>query len=190
MFFLASVGRSREASAQMESMLPEDPLNTLLRVQMSLIGTDDVVGVQRMLRVLETEPDGWIASMFLAGCYVRQGDLAKARSYAEHSYAVYPRHHGNIGFLAAILSRTGEEERSAALLRELGPDEAGGAPSGWVAYHMGRGETRLASAWMEKVIDQRDTRAPYLLPRCYWPDIRSSEYWPALARRMKLAGGQ
>jgi len=39
---------------------------------------------------------------------------------------------------------------------------------------------------MEKAIEQRDTRAPWIMPNLFGKAFRASPYWPPLARKMSL----
>jgi hypothetical protein len=68
----------------------------------------------------------------------------------------------------------------------LGDGTAFGAPIGWISYHVARSEMDLAMDWFEKLIEQHDTRAPWIVPHLYGDLILSHPRWPALARKMNL----
>jgi hypothetical protein len=51
---------------------------------------------------------------------------------------------------------------------------------------MSCGEWDLAAQWLEHVIEQRDTRAPWILAHLYGPGFKASSYWPRIAKLMNL----
>jgi TolB-like protein len=189
-FFLPALGRIQEAVAHLEGALRQDPLNPLLRQGLGYVwlSVDDPVGERIMERVIEIDPSAWIASAWLAPWYVRRGDLQKARRHAERAHALFPMHPGPTGTLAAVLALEGDQDRAAGLLEGTGTDGAG-IPIGWYSYHMTRGEPALAAPWLDKAIEQRDTRAPFILPSIFGRQFVSTPYWPPLRKKMNLPEG-
>jgi tetratricopeptide (TPR) repeat protein len=190
-FFLPALGRYSEAMAHLDEVLRQDPLNIQLRnsagsVKMAI---NDPGGIALLERILDAEPKNWIAAGRLSGWHWRHHEVRKARVYAEQAHALVPRHHPSAGVLAAIVSLEGDERRAASLLEILGDGKAGGAPAGWFHYHMARGETGLAAHWLERAIEQRDTRTPYILTRFWGGDFTSTPHWPPLERTMNLPAG-
>jgi hypothetical protein len=49
-----------------------------------------------------------------------------------------------------------------------------------------RQEFQDAATWLEKAIEQGDTRAPWIGPYFANPAFTASPYWPPLARMMNL----
>ncbi|MCG6920483.1 MAG: protein kinase [Acidobacteria bacterium] len=186
-FFLPALGRIQEAVAHLEGALRQDPLNPLLRQGLGFVwlSVDDPVGERIMERMIEVDPSAWIASAWLAPWYVRRGDLQKARLHAERAHALFPTHPGPTGTLAAVLALEGDQDRPAGLLEEMGTDGEG-TPIGWYSYHVTRGEPALAARWLDKAIEQRDTRAPFILPGLCGRQFVSTAYWPPLRKKMNL----
>jgi hypothetical protein len=87
---------------------------------------------------------------------------------------------------AGILEQTGDAGRAKTLVEKLGDGSAFGAPAGLVCYHAVRGDLNKAADWFEKVIAQRDTRAPWILPNMTGSFLTSSPRWPRLAKLMNL----
>jgi hypothetical protein len=112
--------------------------------------------------------------------------VAEALAFAEKTYTLVPGNSFAVGLLAGMLARTGDVNRAERLLEKLGAGEAYGAPAGLVCYHVVRSELDLAAGWFEKAIAQRDTRAPWILPRIFGNVLTSSAHWPRLARMMNL----
>ncbi len=188
-FFLAPLGRMKEAEEDNQRGLREDPLNLLFR---SVSGIYDVVagrvseGQAVMRQLLELDDTYWIAYVWLATSCAMQGRTDEAIVHAEKARALAPWNPPVIGILAGILERKGEKDRAQALLKELGDGTAFGAPAGFFTYHAVLAQIDLAADWFEKVIEQRDTRAPWILPHFFGDLITASPRWPRLAKMMNL----
>ncbi len=185
LFYLAPLGRMPEAFAQIELALREDPLNPMLRLApaMYLLGAGDPAGEALMLSILELNEHFWIPMLWLSAFYQSRGRTQQALTFAESAYALVP---GAIGQVAGVLKRSGERTRAEALRALLGSGDAYGAPAQLLAYHMACDELDMAAGWLEKAIEQRDTRAPWLMPHLFGPVFTASPHWPRLARMMNL----
>lgn len=189
LFYLAPLGRIEEALEQIQRALEEDPLNVLFRttVGMLLLGTGRGVDGEAALRqVMELDPNAWIPCLWLGPHFLAQGKIDEALALAERAYTLVPRNWGAIGLLARILELTGDRSRADELHQKIGSGEAYGAPAGLFFYYAIRSELDLAADWFEKAIEQRDTRAPWILPHLFGTFVTSSSRWPDLRRRMNL----
>ena len=166
-------------------LLPLNPLLRLFPCELLLM-KDDPKGETESLKLLELHPEFWIAMGWLSPYYARHGRLDEARAYAERAHRLVPYHHGITGTLAAILNLQGDVDGAASLLSNARPDESFGAPLLYFNYHVGLGDFASAARWLEKSIEQRDTRAPWILPNLWGPAFTASPYWPRLARKMNL----
>jgi eukaryotic-like serine/threonine-protein kinase len=192
-FFLAAVGRIKEAEEENKCGLQEDPLNLLIRSATGIyhIAADRVSEGQAVLRqLLELDDTFWIAYVWLATSCAMQGRTDEAIAYAEKARALAPWNPPVIGLLAGLLERKGEHLRAQALLKELSDGSAFGAPAGFVSYHALLGQIDLAADCFEKVIEQRDTRAPWIIPHFFGDLITSSPHWPKLRNMMNLPDGK
>jgi eukaryotic-like serine/threonine-protein kinase len=187
-FYLFPLGRLKEALEQIEIGLREDPLNLLLSLSpgLCLLGSDDPAGSAKLRQVLELNENAWIPMIWLAVDCFRQGRADEALALAERANSLVPANWGVTGTLAGILSRTGDNDRANSLRGTLGSGEVFGTPAGLTNFHMLRGEIDLAAGWFAKAIEQRDARAPWILPHMFGNQLTSSSYWPALARMMNL----
>jgi serine/threonine-protein kinase len=191
-FFLAAVGRIKEAEEENKCGLQEDPLNLLIRSVTGIyhIAADRMSEGQAVLRqLLELDDTFWIAYVWLTTSCAMQGRTDEAIAYAEKARALAPWNPPVIGLLAGLLERKGEHLRAQALLKELSDGSAFGAPAGFVSYHALLGQIDLAADCFEKVIEQRDTRAPWIIPHFFGDLITSSPHWPKLRKMMNLPDG-
>jgi serine/threonine-protein kinase len=187
--YLAPLGRMQELKRQIALALLEDPLNILLLGAdgMYTLGFGDIVeGEAKLQQVLELESRFWIADLWLGALRVVQERWAEALALTEKGYALAPGNYFSIGQLAGIVKRTGDAGRAGALMQQLGDGSMFGAPAGFIAYHLVLGEIDQAADWFEKLIDQRDPRAPWILPHLFDGRLKSSPRWPKLARMMNL----
>ena len=188
-FYLRLVGRAAEAVEQHRRALETDPLNLIIRVGLALSLRDAGRGqeaTEEGKRLLELEPE-FQPSYSLQALDVTRLPSAEALAYAEQGIAVAPWFLPNIGLLAGVLARSGDQERAQGVLRGLGNRQAYGAACGFVIYHCLCSEVEQAAEWMEKAIAQKHQMVSMLLlSPPYGPMLRSSSRWPALARMMNL----
>jgi TolB-like protein/predicted Ser/Thr protein kinase/Tfp pilus assembly protein PilF len=188
---LATHNRMKEGEQEIQRLIQDDPLNLLWQTALGIycVATDRFVEGEATLRhVLELEPTFWLAYPWLALIRLRRGLPGEALPLVEKAHALVPSNWFDIGLLAGILERTGDMDRAAPLIDKLGDGTAFGAPAGFVCYHYVRGDLDHAAEWFEKVIAQRDTRAPWILPHTLGSFLMSSPRWPHLAKLMNLPG--
>jgi len=189
-FYLASLGRMREAEQENQLALREDPLNLLCRSasgMYTLASGRLPEGVARLREVLKLDENFWLAYVWLAAHHAARGLLAEAAPFAEKLFSLAPWNVFATGLLAGILQRTGDTSRAQGLLDRLGDPTAFGAPGGFIAYYMALGEADLAADWFEKAIEQHDTRTPWIFAHMCGELLTSSPRWPKLAKMMNLA---
>jgi len=150
------------------------------------MGEENPLGEAELLKVLDLNDNAWIAHIWLAAYYWMQGRTAEALKFAQNAHVVVPSQLGVVGLLAGILSQCGNPEQGEVLRAQLGFGEAPGAPSGLFLFHMSFGELDAAAGWLERAIDQRDGRAPWILPHLFGRQFTSSGHWSRLAKMMHL----
>jgi TolB-like protein/tRNA A-37 threonylcarbamoyl transferase component Bud32 len=190
-YYLMPLGRIREAIAELERSLTEDPLNTMCRTQLAVLhweaGAHDEASAQ-FRQVLELDENFWVALMVQAIWQAELGNLKQGLAFAERAYAVEPKNPGSVGALAGLISRRGDPERAGLLLGELGDLSAYGVSIGLNIYHYIRKEFNKAADWAEKSIEEHH---PHAIPGTCGP-IRKHYVacgeWPRLARLLRLSG--
>lgn len=187
--FLVNRGRTKEADLGLNRLIQDDPLNLLWRnaLGMYFVWTGQLLEAEATLRqVLELDGSFWISYAWLAVIQWQRGAPAEALPLIEKAYSLVPSNWFTIGMFAGILQQTGDAVRANTLVEKLGDGSAFGAPAGLVCYHAVRGDLNKAADWFEKVIAQRDTRAPWILPNMTGSFLTSSPRWPRLAKLMNL----
>jgi serine/threonine-protein kinase len=182
-------GRMKEAELELHHLIQDDPLNLLWRnaLGMHFVWTGRLVEAEATLRQLpELDATFWLAYTWLGVIRWQRGVPAEALPLVEKAYSLVPSNWFIIGLLAGILEQTGDTGRTNTLVEKLGDGTAFGAPVGLVCYHFVRGDLNKAADWFEKVIAQRDTRAPRILPNALGGFWMSSPHWRRLAKLMNL----
>jgi hypothetical protein len=129
-----------------------------------------------------------IAAVVLSGNHLARDEIRKSLAFAEIAHARHPQAPWVIGQYAGALARAGQKDRSSALVDQLRPGTAFGAPFGLALAALGDGDLDEAAGWLEKGIEQRDLWVSFLLNvgniggRVMW----SSPRWPRLARLMNV----
>ena len=186
---LASLGRMSEAQAEIERAIQDDPLNFLWRAGLGnyLVGSGRLDEGETVLRqVLEVDDTFWLAHLWLAVVFFKRGLFVEALPFAEKAYSLVPGNVAAVGWLAGLLERTSDRRRAELLIGDLADSSTFGVPLGLTTYHCVRGDVDQAAQCLEKAIQQRDTRAPWILPRSAGGALVASAHWPRLARMMNL----
>jgi tetratricopeptide (TPR) repeat protein len=191
MFYLAAMGRSREAAEEAERGLDADPLNFLGNFQrIGCLFAARMVeeAVAELLQLTELHQAHYQPFYLLGLNYALQGKHAEALAAAEKAHSLAPWNLNSLGLLAGVLKRAGNVSRAEELRQRLNP-EAFGAPLGLFLFYLVCSESDAAAGWAEKAVEQRDPRIVLILLLLRGPflDIwRSSARWAALAKKMNL----
>jgi serine/threonine-protein kinase len=192
-FYLAPLGRTDEAMAQLDRAREEDPLNLMMLVWQGimLVGTNRSEEAEPVLRkVLELDEGFWLVHNWLGAAYLNRGRFTDAARAFERSLAGFPGHVGVTACLAGCLERAGQADRAAPLLETFRDGSVFGAPFALANYYLIRGEVDRAAEWYEKGIEQRDTRMPFIAAGLHGDLFTSSPQWDRVARLMNLPSHQ
>jgi TolB-like protein/Tfp pilus assembly protein PilF len=151
--YLMFLGRVYQAIEEMESVLEQDPLNILWRCALSsFLNRAEMYdrAIAEARKALELQEDHSLPHSMLAQCHASQGMFAVAQEFAEKAHRLAPWNSGAAGLLAAIYTRTGNEDRAKAML-------ARPVPGAMIVYHTVRSEFDAAADWFKKAIQQRET---------------------------------
>ena len=135
-----------------------------------------------MRKVLEIDENYPLALGTLGSICAQQGRFEEALALTERAHALMPWSNLVIGQLAALLVRAGATSQADALDREAQAGQAPGAAAGLALFHAMCGDLDRAAEWAELAIEER-----YMpLVQNLGPFLRSTPWWPALAKLMNL----
>ena len=184
---LSAFARFEESSGHMRQAVQKEPQTMLWR---GVLMAHLVCGGWHEEALREGEQALAVSSneihphLAIAEANLALGRTEAALSAAEAAYRNLPQQSMGSGFLAAILARTGEAHRAAALVNGMGESPSPFWGRAW--YHLLRSELAEAAHWYEKMIEAREIFAPVYAHSPYTEELRASAHWPRLARRMNL----
>ena len=187
-YCLLPLGRASEAIEHHTINLAEDPLNLAARSEWAIClrAAGRAADADDELRhVLELDASFWFPYFILAVNHALDGRVDAALDWAEEGYRAAPWFTPVAGVLAALLKRSGDTNRSEALVRTLWPDEGNRDPIAPAIYHLVSGDLEAAADWSEKAIELRQPAVLFFL-NVHATALRSSRRWPALAAMMHL----
>ena len=179
--------RSRTWNKQLQ----EDPLSWgaswALAVAYRSVGRDAEADT-RYAQLADVGPWSAIPAVVLSGNHLARDQIHEALAFAETAYAKNPDIARRHRAACRDAGRTGNHERSQALVNQLLPGTTFGAPFGLALYYLATGDLDRCADWLEKAIEQRDPWVSFLLNvgniggRVMW----SSPRWPRLAQLMNV----
>ena len=185
--YLLPLGRQREAMEEMRQAVDQDPLNVGWRaVLANILNSLDMHdrALEELYKARELDENAATPHFILAETYLATGRIAEAVASAEKAYSLTPSNSMCWGLLAAALARSGQNDRSSALLRKHGQSPT--PVWGRVWYHLLRSEIDEAAHWYEVTIDQRESFAVMFPSYPLVAPLRESHHWPRLAAMMNL----
>jgi serine/threonine-protein kinase len=188
-FYLRVAGRAEDAVIAHRRAIEEDPLNLIIRVgyavSLRAAGRDEEAANEAR-RVIDINP-GYSAAYNLQALDVTAVPPDEALSHAERGVALGPFTRSNVGVLAGVLRRQGQESRARGVMASLDTADFD-APVAFTIFHALCNEPEEAARWLDRAIDQRHPFVPMiLLTTPYLPVLRASSRWPTLARRLNLS---
>jgi serine/threonine-protein kinase len=184
---LSTFGRFEESAAEMRRTVELDPLTPLWRG----ILVAHLVCAAKYEEALDEGRKGLAIGenqihplLGMAEAYLALGRIGEACAAAEQAYRNIPQHSMGAGCYAASLVRVGEQDRAAALVREIGDTPIPIWGRAW--YHLLCSEMDEAARWYEEMIKSRELFAPVYANSLYTAELRTTPYWAKLARMMNL----
>jgi eukaryotic-like serine/threonine-protein kinase len=187
MFYLLPRGRLREAVAEAERALKQDPLNMIGRTMLAACLASEESDSERHYRQILELDENFVPALFgLALNLASRGMLAEARAVTEKGFAVAPWNLQLVGLLAGVSARLGEASRVEGLIARLEPGLVYGTPRGLAIFHLLCSETEKGADWVGKAIEQRDPFVFILMRHPLCKSLRASPRWAKLAALVNL----
>lgn len=187
LYYLLPVGRYDEAAEQCARALNEDPLDVMGRLRFAQClraagRIEDAVKEQR--RALEFDERLWFTHFLIGLDHLIAGEIPDASRHIERAYALAPWSPSAIGLLAAMLTRTGREDRANELVHQLEADRTGATALGLGIYYLHFPDIERCADWTERAIADRHPAIFFYL--IYAGVLRESHRWPGLAKLLNL----
>ena len=187
--FLYLRGNAEQAIKLANRAIDEDPLDVWahmnLHAYLQGAGRDDEA-LEQLKKVVELDPNQVVALVSMVMIHADKGEIGPALKIARRAYAVGRWFPDTVGLLAALLRRSGEEEQSRSIAKELGSGEALGDARAHALFHLICGEIDQGADWVEKAIEQRDSSMRFYLGFVICKSLRASRRWPKIAKMVNL----
>jgi serine/threonine-protein kinase len=187
-YCLLPLGRFEEALHHQALGVRGDPMNLVARAERAaclLAAGREQECNEELQRLLELDRTFWFPYFLLGRGKALHGPYEEAVHLAEQAYVLAPWFKPNVGFLAAMLKRTGDTARAETLTRELWPEQGYSDPVGPALYHLLTGDLDAAFDWTRKAIEERQPSVMFFLS-VHGNALRSDPRWRDLARMMNL----
>jgi eukaryotic-like serine/threonine-protein kinase len=189
-YYLLPMQRFEEAVAASRKVLAQNPLSPINHAVLGLmyffLGQSDR-GIEQIRHALEIDHNYYIAHFYLGISYVRVSKFdegIRALEAASQLSDRSPYVQGYLGAAFAGIGRIGEAQKILEELLELAK-RTYVPPSSFALLYAALGEIENGFNWLEKAVDERDSRIIYLLLMPSFP-LRSHPRYHALLRKMNL----
>lgn len=188
---LSNTGRNAEAVEQGRLARELDPLSPLVNtITAGFLANDRRGDEARALlnRVLEMDPDFWVAHLMRGGSALGAGNYPAA--IAEFTLA--KENSGGsmqaVSMLGYTLAKSGDRTGAQRILDDtLSQAERRYVPATSIAtLYIGLGDSADALTWLERAYDQRDVRMAFLKVDRRWDPLRAEPRFVVLTREIGL----
>jgi TolB-like protein/Flp pilus assembly protein TadD len=189
-FFLALMGRSKEAVRELEQAVELDPLSPAFRSDLGEVlrfGRQFDAAIENDQKAIQIDQKFWLAHMLLAAAYANKGEFRAAQEALERGRAVEDDMLLTV-LQAQILALAGQIDEARKLARRL-EDLAGRAPvpAAFMAQIYGAlGDKDRAFQWLEKSYHGHEAFMPFLKVDPGFDSLRSDPRFADLLRRMRF----
>jgi serine/threonine protein kinase/Flp pilus assembly protein TadD len=189
--YLAFMGRSAEAAAELEHAHELDPLSLIINVALGWIyylGRRYDDGIKQLFRTLELDPNFVHAHFCLGLAYVQKGMFAEAIDELQKVIALLGRDPGALAALGYAYGVSGNKAAARELLDELikQSERRYIAPYRLALICIGLDEKDQAFTWLQKGCDEHDLGLACLKVEAMADSLRSDPRHAELLRRVGL----
>jgi len=190
--WLMPQGYLKEAVAEVESALQTDPLSVYGRNWLAILlvlshQPDRTLDAAR--RLLEIDPDSYIAYLSMGSAYRERGDFEKSIAAYRTGMEASAGSPAMIGWLGLALGVSGNQAEARSLLERLHNRAAQGyvPPTSFAWIHLGLGEIDTGFEWLDRAVILRDQYMMPIKSYSFFDPIRNDPRFLALLRKMNLA---
>jgi tetratricopeptide (TPR) repeat protein len=190
--YLLPMGQARQSVQECMRGMEDDPLNFIGGFHYAgalLAGGKTEAGEAYLRQLAELHVSLYQPYYLLALSQASQGMQKEALTAAKTAYFLAPWSTTTKGLLAGLLRCAGDADHANQLHHELLSGEQHGAAMGLSLFYVGCGEMDQAAEWLERAVEQRDTRTILLigLMRASRPHLFRSDFkWLAILRALGI----
>jgi tetratricopeptide (TPR) repeat protein len=191
--YLALLGRSQEAAAELELAHQLDPLSLIINVALGWIyylGRRYDEALERYNRTLELDPNFTQTHFCLGLAYVQRSMFDQAIAEFQKVIAIRGRDSGALAVLGYTFAVAGRKREAEELLEELKEQAQRKyiAPYRLALVCTGLGEIDQAFAWLEKGCEEHDLGLAFLNVEAMADPLRSDPRYDEILRRVGFVG--
>jgi TolB-like protein/tetratricopeptide (TPR) repeat protein len=189
---LGQQGRVEEAKRELELARQLDPVPAINETNVAwvyYVGREYETSISMLRKVLQRDPDFWLAHWGLGSGYVQTGEYAQAIAELEQAVTLSNRDAGTISSLGVAEARAGNLAEARKLLAELLQRWQREAVSGTdiAVLYAALGERKEAFAWLEKAYTARAHDLLSLNAEPWWDTLRNDRRFRELTGKVGLA---
>jgi len=188
---LSNLGRHREALAEAKLARELDPLNlriNALEGQCLVFAGQTDAGLDRLQKTVELDPNYQVAHNFAATGYIAKHMFTEAADEARKALRITPTNSNANSQLGYALALSGKVTEARVVVDELvkaREQRYVGASSIAAVFH-GLGDREQTFTWLERAMQEHDSRLIFLKVDPKWNTLRSDPRFQALVRRVGL----
>lgn len=184
-------GRVEEALAEVEAVVPMDPLSPFVRWwcgAMAYLARQSERAIDEGRFILRLDPKHFLGHWLVGMGLEQVGELDTAARAMERAIGFSGGIPFTLGFGMVPIGRAGYHERVRGILRELGETASSGyvPPSTFALGHVGLGEWDDALRFLDEAIDERDPIIMPITSYSFLDPIRDDPRYRRLLEKMNL----
>ncbi len=190
---LSNLGRHTEALEEMKRARELDPINlriSALEGQFLLHAGQTEEALDKLRKIVEFSPQFWLGHFFISSIYIEKGMYAEAVSEADLATKFSGASNHAASFKGYALAKWGKKAEALAVLEGLTrqSNERYVPPYYFALIYNGLGDTEKAISWLERGVEQRDSKMVFLKVEPKWNNLRSDPRFVNILRKMNLNG--
>jgi TolB-like protein/DNA-binding winged helix-turn-helix (wHTH) protein/Flp pilus assembly protein TadD len=184
-------GRHAEALAEIKRARELEPtelrINALEGMFLNYAGQTDQA-LARLQNAYDLDANFWLAHAFASSAYIDKGMFAEAAAEARKATELSGASTWPTAHLGYALAKSGKKAEAETLLKELlkAANERYIPPYHIAFVYNGLGEHNKALEWLERGVEQRDTKMVFLGVESKWNNIRDDPRFQNLLKRIGL----
>lgn len=187
---LRDTGRFDESLSVIKQAQNLDPLSSVIGVNvgiMYLVKNDADSAVKELEKVIDLDPNYWLAHSTLALAFLKQGHTDKALKAAQKGLELSRRSNRALAFLGYVRAVSGNRVEATAIVKELEEKYAKREATilNIAMVYAGLGDKDQSFAWLEKNLESRSGESGRIRWYPAFESLRNDSRYTSLIRKME-----